>query len=108
LPEDFDEQFALIAPVDQRPVTYFQGGERVELVNLTPQGMLPFSLPRVGLKFTTLFGQRREEHIGRLTSVILEPDDRRMMLVWQMHLLVRSRDVDYLDGTVIEESSCIL
>jgi hypothetical protein len=102
LPEDYDERFVLCAPADQRPAAPLVGGEPVELTNLTPEGRLHFTLPMLRLTFQTFFGRRRVEHEGRLATVVLEPDARRVLLVWQTELAVGAREVDALDRTVVE------
>ena len=103
LPDDYDELFASGAPRDQRPSQILRGGERVELEQLTPEGMLRFELPKIFLAFTTHFGARHEEHRARLITVVIAPDQRRVALVWQTNLAVTPRDDDYLDQTVIRE-----
>lgn len=103
LPLDYDERFVLCAPVDQRPPRYLRGGEPVALVNLTPQGVLRFTLPKVFLTFTTRIGRRVEEHQGNLATVLIEPCQMRVILSWQSSLSVRPTDVDYLDETLIRE-----
>lgn len=106
LPEDWDPRSLLCSPTDQRPNTYLNGGERVELVNLTPSGVLLFTLPKVYLTFTTRFGRRTEEHGGRLATVIIEPDHPRVIMVWLSSLSCRT-DVDYLDETIVREEPYI-
>jgi hypothetical protein len=103
LPLDYDERFVLCAPPDQRPPKHLTGGEQVALVNLTPQGQLHFTLPKVFLTFTTRLGRRVEEHLGKLATVLIEPQHMRVILCWQTSLLVRPTDVDYLDETLIRE-----
>lgn len=103
LPDDYDAGATLCAPADQRPQRHLYGGERFELVHLTPEGAMRFDLPKIYLTFSTSFGRRREEHRSRLATVIVELEDRCLMLVWQTALRVSPRDADYLDATVIEE-----
>ncbi|HYO59313.1 DUF2169 domain-containing protein [Archangium sp.] len=103
MPLNYDERFVLCAPSDQRPPKHLTGGEPVALVNLTPQGLLRFTLPKVFLTFTTRFGRRVEEHPGKLATVLIEPQQMRVILCWQTSLLVRPTDVDYLDETLIRE-----
>lgn len=103
LADDYDDRFASCAPADQRVDSHLHGGEPVELVNLTPEGLLRFELPKIYLTFTTRFGSRREEHRSKLTAVIFEPEAMQVMLVWQTSLRVKPRDVDYLDATQIRE-----
>ena len=99
LPKDWDPRSLLCSPADQRPESYLQGGERVELINLTPNGVLHFVLPKIRLTFHTIFntGLRKRSigHDGHLASVILEPDYHRVILVWSSTLPCR-RDGDYL------------
>lgn len=105
LPADYDEAFTLSSPVDQRPKDHLKGGERVELVHMTPEGVLNFELPNVALRFATWFGSRREDHFANLSSVIIEPEEKRVIIVWQTSLHVKARDCDYLDRTSIWEES---
>ncbi len=103
LPDDWDVRSSLCSPADQRPAQYLHGGELIELVHMTPEGVLRFQLPKVYLTFSTSIGRRREEHRSRLTGVIVEPEAPRVMMVWQTVLRVRSAELDYLDETVIRE-----
>jgi hypothetical protein len=103
LPDDFDPIFALSAPTDQRTEKPLIGGERVELLNMTPDGVLRFELPRISLEFTTRIGTRREQHGARLVTVLVEPEEKRLSLVWQSVLRVRAPEADYLDETEIVE-----
>jgi hypothetical protein len=88
-------------------VPHLLGGERVELVNLTPRGSFVFCLPRHHFTFTTRFGSRSEEHRARLTGVTIEPEIATISLVWQTSLCVRLMDGDYLDATVISEKDYV-
>lgn len=104
LPADYDPRFVLCAPADQRSqVGYLPPGTRVELVHMTPDGVMSFELPAVRLKCTTRFGGRRHEHPMVLASVILEPDVEQVQLVWQTSLAVPPTKVDALDETLVEE-----
>src|SRR5690606_23468518 len=78
LPLDWDPRCLLCAPQDQQPRQPLRGGEQVELLNLTPQGVLRFELPKVYLTFTTHIDNRREEHRSQLSTVLIEPDQRRL------------------------------
>jgi hypothetical protein len=103
LPDDYDDRHAMCAPRDQQIVQPFHGGEPVELVNLSAEGVLRFDLPRMHFGFSTRFGQQREEHSSRLVTVFLVPHERRVMMVWQTVLIVAPANVDYLDETTIRE-----
>ncbi len=103
LPTDYDERFVLCSPTDQRVPGYLAAGTRVELVHMTPDAVMRFEIPVLRLAFRTYFGSRTREHPGVLASVMLEPDERRVRLVWQTSLPVTATQIDHLDQTVIEE-----
>jgi len=106
LPDDWDPRSLQCAPADQQSATYLRGGEAVELINLTRDGLLRFDLPRIHLLFTTHLDGRKEEHRGRLSTVILEPDFPRVIMVYTTALSVRTNG-DYLDTTVVHEKRVI-
>jgi hypothetical protein len=103
LPDDYDDRCAQSAPDDQRPASPLRGGESVLLENMTPEGRLFFQLPRITPTFTTHVNGREEAHAATLTSVFVAVEEKKLCLTWQTSLLVRSRDVDYLDSTEIDE-----
>lgn len=103
LPADYDERFTLCAPLDQRAPTYFQGGEPVSLINMTRDGVLHTVLPKIELVHTTRIKARREQHRGTLVTIILEPEQRHLMLVWHTNLPVAATEIDHLAWTTIEE-----
>lgn len=103
LPDDYDEQHCQCAPRDQQSPQHLVGGESVELVNLTPAGRLQFALPGVRLNFVTRVDGAEEHHAGSLSSILLEPDDERLVLLWQTSLRVPSAAAAYLDQTIVEE-----
>lgn len=102
LPLDWQPQSLQCAPRDQQSEKPLRGGETIELFNLTPQGRLQFTLPRVYLTFTTYIHGRVEEHRAQLASVIIEPDERTLKMVWTTVLLCRNEG-DYLDQTIIRQ-----
>lgn len=83
LPTDFDPRYYQAAPVDQQ-IDYPCGGERVELVNLTQTGRTTFHLPQiqVPIEFTNDSYERTEVQ-AVLDTIIIEPDEERLMLVWR-------------------------
>jgi len=103
LPLDYDERNSSCAPADQLPEKPLRGGERVELTNMTPEGLLRFELPRLSFGFTTRVAGRREVHGAILAAVILEPEEKKLAMVWQTSLLVTQEDADSLDLTTIQE-----
>jgi hypothetical protein len=106
LPTDWDRRSLLCSPTDQRPAEFLRGGEVVELTNLTPEGRLRFELPRVYLTFSTEIDQSFEEHRGHLTTVIIEPDDSRLIMVWSTSIKCGNNG-DYLEETVVREKPFI-
>lgn len=86
LPADFNDDFYRCAPPDQQVQGFLQGGEEVALGNLTPSGMLRFQLPRVSLGFRTRIDGGTTHHRGQLHTVIIEPEELRLILVWQTAL----------------------
>jgi hypothetical protein len=84
LPDDFDERYYQCAAEDQQ-TDYLQGGELVELTNLTPEGRTTFRLPKQ-LRVTVLFLLRTGEMIeapAALDTLLLEPDRRQFTLAWR-------------------------
>lgn len=106
LPTDWDSRSLLCSPVDQRPASHLLGGEQVELLNLTSDGILSFCLPKVRLTFTTRIDGRKEEHRSRLSTVMIEPDHPRVTMVWLTSLSCPT-DVDFLEETIVRENPYI-
>lgn len=103
LPADYDERFVLCAPADQRLPQYLRGGEKIALLNMTPEGLLSLELPTTDFTFTTYFTTRRESHQGKLVSVTIDAEEKQLMMTWQASLPVKAPEADYLDITRIEE-----
>ncbi|MCK6524778.1 DUF2169 domain-containing protein [Myxococcota bacterium] len=105
LPEDFDARFFMCAPPDQQVIGHLHGGEPVELRHLHPVPKLRFGLPKHWFVFSSRLGRRDIEHRARLVSVVIEPDERRLQVVWQTSLAVAAHEVDYLDKTILKEKA---
>ena len=86
LPEDFNDRYYYAAPADQQVPGFLKGGERVELTNLTPEGQVRFKLPRLRFGCTTFIDGGRTHHRTDLHSVIIEPDERKLVMVWHSQL----------------------
>jgi hypothetical protein len=86
LPQDFDDAHYRCAPRDQQMNGFVIGGEEVTLTNLTPESLLNFKIPRISLGFSTHISGGVTHHSGRIHTVIIEPDDHRLILVWQTAL----------------------
>lgn len=99
LPADFNELYYQAAPADQQ-IDYLQGGEEVELVNLTLEGRTKFRIPelRVPVVFRLRNGDRRET-AGALDTIVLESDRKRFMLTWRSSLALRRNIHEVMDVT---------
>ena len=62
---------------------YLEGGERVEAQNVSPHGPLMFRLPACELRAAVRVAGRDEAPRLNLETVLLEPDDARLSLVWR-------------------------
>jgi hypothetical protein len=86
LPTDFDRRFFQLAPQGLVAPTFLRGGETVTAHGVSPGGPLEFALPIAAVDVSYLVD---ETEIGRpavLDTVILEPDEGRVMLVWRASL----------------------
>jgi hypothetical protein len=85
LPEDFQDQYFQSAPEDQT-VEAIDPGEIFHLVNLHPAGALTFHLPEWRVPIFWRRDQERGETQCRLDTVLIEPDDARLVLTSRIHL----------------------
>lgn len=102
LPTDFQDTHYQSAPRDQVHRSYLVGGETVELVNLTPSGAFTFQLPKHSFGFRTSIAGRLEHHRGDIHSLIIEPDQQRLIMVWHTALPCHST-LYTLQRTVVYE-----
>lgn len=89
-PEDFDERYFQAAPPDQQ-IPYPRGGERIELVNLSPGGFIRFDLP-ADLSMPVLVARVEgpEETLeANVDTIVIEPDAFRFTLTWRAVLPLR-------------------
>ena len=86
LPEDFDSRFCQIAPLGLVMPRILQGGETVELRGVTPSGYARFALPRISIETNYHFSTNAETQLAFMDTVIIEPDDARLVLVWRAAL----------------------
>lgn len=88
LPDDFDARYFQAAPADQQ-LGRLQGREPVRLMNLTPpshtpEGMLDFNLPELGLR-VVLHGKEGSEPVTpKVDTLLFEPDQGRFSVVWRL------------------------
>jgi hypothetical protein len=86
VPTDFQDAYFQCAPADQQVDGFLTGGEEVTLRNLTPEGLLRFRLPQISLGFNTYIDGGTTHHRAQLYTVSIEPEDHRIVLVWQTSL----------------------
>jgi hypothetical protein len=98
--EDLDPHYYCCAPRDQQAKGYLRGGEPVQAINLSPDGPIRFTLPRMVFGFSTRIKREVKHHAGALATVILEPDQRCLIMAWQSPLLCNTGR-DYLDNTTV-------
>lgn len=92
LPPDFDERFWRSAPADQQMRGFAPPGLRVELWNFSPDGYLALRLPEIKFQMRVLFTDGEEIATAVLHTISLEPDERRVHLVWHASRPCHGRD----------------
>lgn len=100
LPSDYDERHTLSAPPDLVSTQPLRGGEQVVLTNLTPTSELRFRLPRPHLALSTSTKRGRIRQDAQLDRVIIEPDARKLVMVWRSSLICGSRIRDVYGTTI--------
>lgn len=100
LPKDYDQRHTLSAHPDLVSPHPLRGGEVVTLTNLTPNSLFRFQLPRPYLIFTTSTRGGRLRQDVQLDRVIIEPDARKLVMVWRSTLLCGARVRDVLSTAV--------
>lgn len=83
LPLDFDKRFFNMAHPDLIYPGTLQGGEPVSITNMHPVGTLKFDLPQVNLVTRITIAQRVEMPEFRLETLILEPNQLKLSMVWR-------------------------
>jgi hypothetical protein len=86
LPKDFDPRFLQLAPPGLVVPGYLKGGEPAELRGVTRSGLLRFRLPSVKLKVTYHLDGSALERPVNLDTVVIEPEQLRLTLVWRTAL----------------------
>jgi hypothetical protein len=82
LPKDFDPRYNQCTPEDQQ-MNYPTDGTQVELTNLSSRGKIVFQLPCIEIPVGFVGSHFSETRQPLLDTVILEPDERRFLLVWR-------------------------
>lgn len=87
-PKDFDNRYNLSAPEDQR-LPEIQGGEKVTVIGMTPNGRWDFRIPKVIAPIRLIYADRIEEQVFRPDTAIIEPSDYRITLKARLALVTR-------------------
>ena len=107
LPKDFDRRFfnagapGLVAP------GHLKGDEPIIIAGASPQGRLSFTLPGQAPEVTVEQAGGEDTRPGMpLDTVILEPDENRVVLLWRGHVAPRDgiQDVRGLRITVAKKT----
>lgn len=89
-PRDADPAFHQSAPADQQLEAY-EGGERVRLVNVTPDGEWSFRLPQLDVPIHFVFPDRVEHAPLRVDTIEIDAEQRRVILTGRVALQVERR-----------------
>jgi hypothetical protein len=83
LPADFDARFYNCAHPDLTSPQLFRGGEPIRVTNASRQGTLELRVPEVGVLATFYIDGKIIEARCDLDTVVIEPDEGRLMLTWR-------------------------
>ncbi|MDC0717877.1 DUF2169 family type VI secretion system accessory protein [Nannocystis bainbridge] len=83
LPHDFDPRFFNVAPEVLRAPGYLRGGEAVRLENAAVEGPLRCLLPICRFFIEVRIAGDRRTLRPELETVLIEPDARRLCMVWR-------------------------
>jgi hypothetical protein len=86
LPTDFDHRYCQVAPPGLVSTGFLAGGTSIEVRGATPDGRVVFRLPSVRVEVTYLLDRTPQVEQANLDTVLLEPDERRVVLVWRAAL----------------------
>jgi hypothetical protein len=86
LPKDFDPRFCQVAPPGLVAPGYLPAGTPIQVRGVTPSGVLRFQLPPVRVEVTYVLGGASQVRPANLDTVMIEPDENRLVLVWRAAL----------------------
>ena len=102
LAKDFDRRHMNAASAGMVAEGYLRGDETVAAVGVTPSGRLHFSLPGVpppAVRVGLVDGATHAVPLN-LDTVIIEPDEHRVMLLWRGHQVLRTGPHDVREISV--------
>lgn len=83
LPLDFRAEFFLAAPPELSARPFLKGGEPVEIIGASPEGVQRFRLPVCRLAVTVRIAGQTHSPSLQLETVLLEPGDARCSMLWR-------------------------
>ncbi|VAW71532.1 hypothetical protein MNBD_GAMMA10-703 [hydrothermal vent metagenome] len=83
LPVDYNSRFLNMAHSDLIYPGYISGGEQVMIRHMHPAGDLQFTLPRINLASTVLFGEQELSTAFNLETLIIEPEQMKLSMLWR-------------------------
>lgn len=100
MPADFNDRYNQSAAEDQQ-IDYLQGGEEVELINLTPSGRTVFRVPVVQMPVVFLPKDwSRHDYSAPCDTIFIEPELGRFTLVWRACHPLR-KNLHEMDSAVV-------
>jgi hypothetical protein len=83
LPKDFSPRYFQVAHEDLVTPSHLKGGEPVELLNVSPVGLVRFALPVVEFDVEARLADVAHRVEMRMETVVFEPDEGRFSLLWR-------------------------
>ena len=100
LPEDFDFKYWNGAHPDMQ-ISYLEGGEQIELLNLTPKGKLVLKLPGdIPYMLVRCHSGQIGQARANLDTLVIEPDENRIYATFRATVM-RELDVRLLEARLI-------
>jgi len=92
LPKNFDRRHLNAAPARLIAPGFLRGNEQGVVIGAVPEGRMAFTLPGLPPPVVTVRLADGEPQVPamNLDTVIIEPDERRLMLLWRGHVILRS------------------
>ncbi len=101
LPLDFDARFFNAAHPNLCISPELVGDEVMTIKNATESGLLSFQLPNQQLIATASMRGQQADFIAKLDTVVIEPDENRVMLTWRAAIPIKRKFL-YLDSVTIK------
>ncbi len=91
-PDDFDYRYFQSTPANQQ-IPYPQGDEEITLLNLAPEGLTRFRVPKESVPILLIPYQGEDRWVdGVIDTMLIEPDQGRVALTWRA-ILPLKKDV---------------